>query len=360
MPWVVALILGGMVIGPHGLGVLEINSTVSFFGDIGLVFLMFMAGLEIRLSSFKDLRKSVFAISVLGASVPFAVGFGIAYLFGYSISGSLLLGIVFIASSVGVIVPLLEHLRIHTERIGKTIIASAVVLDVFSLLLLAFFFQTSEGNSVLPLPVFYILLIVALVVLRLLIPKVQWFFAQFAHTDTETFQQELRSVLVVLFGVVIAFELIGLHEIIAGFFAGMVLSESIQSEILHIKLRALGYGLFIPVFFIIVGAKTDISLLSGASGAGLLSLCVVGGLILSKFTSTFLGSYVTGFSVRQSAFIGTALTPHLSTALAVAFSGLSLGIIDDKMITALVLLSIVTTLIAPIFLMSEYRFIGQS
>jgi len=90
-PWVVTLLLGGMIIGPHGLDFFNVDQTINFIGQIGLVFLMFMAGLEVKLSGFtRDFRGSLFWLSFLNSVIPFIVGYGIGYLFGYGLIHSLL------------------------------------------------------------------------------------------------------------------------------------------------------------------------------------------------------------------------------------------------------------------------------
>jgi len=109
VPWVVALILGGVAIGPFGLQLFQTTDTINFLAEIGLVFLMFIAGLEIRLSVFADLGKEIVVFSLLNGGIPMAVGVLIGQLFGYSLIASLLLGIIFVSSSVAIIVPALEN-----------------------------------------------------------------------------------------------------------------------------------------------------------------------------------------------------------------------------------------------------------
>lgn len=350
LPWVIALLLGGILIGPYVLDVFEVDGTIDFIGQIGLIFLMFMAGLETRLSVFQKYRRGLLALGLLNGLIPMAVGAGIGMFFGYSAPVSILLGIIFVSSSIAVVIPSLEANKIIETRLGALVMGAAIVEDILSLLLLSIFLQTTNTTTPLPLPILYALLIGALIVLRWLLPKIQWFFSRGIRDTGDLFQQELRSVFVVLIGTVIIFEVLGLHPIIAGFFTGLVLSDTLRSEVLLGKIRALSYGIFIPTFFIVVGAKTDISVFGEADGALFLTLAIVIGSILSKLSSGWLGGRLLGFNQHDSFLIGISKVPQLSTTLAVAFTGAELGILSRELVAALVILSIITTFIGPLFI----------
>jgi len=165
----------------------------------------------------------------------------------------------------------------------------------------------------------------------------------------DVFEQEVTLIFAILIGTVVIFELLGLHPIIAGFFAGLVLSDTIKSELLVEKLRTMSYGLFIPVFFIVVGIGTDLSILQNP-GELTLILVVVVGAILAKFVSGYIGGRLAGFKSKASTIVGVATVPQLSTTLAVVFSAVELGLLNDGLITAMVILSLATTLFAPLML----------
>jgi Kef-type K+ transport system membrane component KefB len=350
VPWVIALILGGIAIGPHGLGVLESNATLDFIAQIGLVFLMFMAGLEVKFSTFQESKNDIWMISLFNGAIPFVIGFGIGYLFGYGFISSMLLGIIFISSSIAVIIPSLEASGLIGVRLGKSIVAAAILEDAASLVLLSILLQTLDPITSLPLPIFYLLLLFSLIALRWMLPKIQWFFVSGKYSERDLFQQELRTVFVILIGTVIIFELLGLHPIIAGFFAGFVLSGSIASETLKDKLRTISYGLFIPTFFIILGMKTDISVFARKEGVLLITTIVVFGSMVSKFIGGWIGGKLSGFTSRESALIGASTIPQLSTTLAVVFTGVELGLLRQELISPMVILSIVTVFVAPILM----------
>ena len=347
LPWVVAMIVAGIVIGPSGLGVFEPNQTLDFIGQIGLIFLMFMAGLEMKLSTFRGNIKGIIEISLLNGLIPLLAGIGIGFLFGYGWGASILIGIIFMSSSIAVVIPSLKANRLMRTRIGQSIVAATMFEDIASLVLLSIVLQSLSPITTLPLPIFYILLLLFLFMLRWLLPKLRWLLSRLSKRPGDIFQHQLRSIFVILIGTVVAFQLLGLHPIIAGFFAGLVLSGSTTSSILKEKLKTLSYGFFIPIFFVIIGSKADLSVFFTLQNAGLLALVIVFGSLISKFTSGWLGGRLAGFNSIESALIGSSTIPQLSTTLAVVFAGFELGILDQKLVSAMIILSIVTTLIAP-------------
>ncbi len=348
LPWVAALLVTGIVIGPSGIDVFTPDATIEFIGEIGLVFLMFMAGIETKFERFKTVFKSSFLLAVLTSTIPFIFGFTISLFFGYSNMTAILLGIVFMSSSVAVIIPSLQRNGLITSKVGRTIVGATVIADILSLIFLSVLLQVSDPITSMPLPLFYILLFISLVLLRLAIPKIHYFFI-YLSDGKDTFEREVRLVFTVMLGVVVLFQILGLHAIIAGFFAGFVLSESIENDIIKEKLHALSYGIFIPTFFVIVGANTDMSVFRDAGNAILLSVVIVTGLLLAKFASGFLSGHISGFNKSESSLIGVATMPQLSTTLAAMFTGFSIGLVDQKLLTAMILLSIITTFIVPIF-----------
>ena len=354
LPWVIVLILGGIIIGPHALGIFDPNPTVEFIGQIGLVFLMFMAGMETKLSIFREFKGGVFGLALINGAVPFLAGIGIGFLFGYGWIAVLLLGIVFVSSSIAVVIPSLQANKLLATRLGKSVVAATIIQDIASLVMLSVLLQILNPVTALPLPLFYILLFISLVALRWVLPKLRLFFSLSVRGTKDLFQQELRVIFAILIGTVISFEILGLHPIIAGFFAGLVLSGSIKSEILKEKLHTISYGLFIPTFFIIIGTKTNLGIFFESYSAALLIAAVVLGSLISKFVSGWIGGRIIGFTSSQSLLIGASTIPQLSTTLAVAFTAVDLGLLDQKLIAALVILSTITTFLGPL-LMQVFR-----
>lgn len=348
LPWVVALILGGIVIGPHALGLFEPNELFGFLSQLGLVFLMFMAGLEVHSESFRGAQRGIFSIALLNGLIPLALGIGAGLWLGYSLVAAFLLGIIFVSSSIAIVIPSLEASGLLHKPLGRSIVSATIVQDITSLLLLSVLLQVVNPTTALPLPAFYIMLLGVIIILRKTLPAIRRMFSFSVKPRGDVFEQELRAIFLTLIGTVVAFELLGLHPIIAGFFAGFVLAGSIQTDIVRERLRSLAYGFFIPIFFITVGAQTDISVLYNAGGALFVTSVIVATSLIAKMVSGWLGGRLAGFSSKDSLLVGAATIPQLSTTLAVVYSAVELDLLSAELETAFVVLSIVTTLIGPL------------
>jgi Kef-type K+ transport system membrane component KefB len=347
LPWVLALITAGVVIGPYGLELAAVTPTLGFLSQIGLIFLMFMAGLETKFDSFKKLKYDIGWLSALNSLIPLTAGIALGYWFDFSLTASLLIGIIFMSSSIAVIIPTLESLNLIHTRLGKSIVSSTIIEDVMSLILLSILLQSVNPLTALPLPSFYFLLALIMAGFAYGLPKIRALIPQ--HRDEkDLFESEVRLIFALMIGVVVTFELLGLHPIIAGFFAGLVLSDSIKSEILIEKLRTMSYGIFIPVFFVVIGMETNIGILNESASVLGLIVTIVCVSIFTKFASGWIGGKIIGFKNKDSAIIGLATIPQLSTTLAVVFTAVETGLLPEELIAAMVVLSIVTTLIAPI------------
>lgn len=351
IPWVVALIFTGIIIGPSVFDVIEVDSVLKFLGTLGITFLMFNAGLEIKHDAFRRAEKKIFLISFINAVIPFGFGFWIATLLGYGYFASFLIGIVFISSSLSAVIPSLEIGGFINNKIGQTIIASNMIQDIGSLFLMSVLLQNTGASAHTNIFVLFLILFVVYVAFKTVLP---WFLKlAFAGRDPrkDFYEDEIRLILFVLVGTVIVFELVGLHPIISGFLVGLILSESIKSRIIHEKISALGYGIFIPIFFVTVGIETNVSVFLNENSANIWNvLIIIFGSLFSKFTSGYIGARLLRFTKNESMLYASASIPQLSTTLAVAFTGLSLGIIDQSMITSLVFLSITSVVLSPILM----------
>lgn len=185
------------------------------------------------------------------------------------------------SSSIAVVVPSLEAAGLLYSRLGKTILSATIFEDILSLLLLSLLLQSVSPVTKMPLSIFLVVLILSLVILRWAIPKIEGLMERVG--PKAGFEYDIRSVSTILLGTVIVFQLLGLHSITAGFFAGLLLSDSIKQEITKQKLHAISYGLFIPIFFIIIGSKTNLGVFAEAEGAFLLTAAILLGSITSKF-----------------------------------------------------------------------------
>lgn len=352
VPWVISLIIGGIIIGPSGFNIFESTVTLDFLSKIGLVFLMFMAGLESNLFSTKPREgyEKIMRASIINTVVPFVVGVIAALALGFSTLVAVLVGVIFSSTSVAILIPTLEAMKLLRCGLGRVMVNLAIINDVVGLVLLSLVLNWQESQSFSQMAIFLVSLTVVVIVLNKLVPKIIWFFEKDIKTEKDLFQQELRTIMVILIGIVILFQLIGLDPVVSGFFAGIFISRTSTSEITKEKMRTIGYGLFIPIFFVTIGASVDLFEASStlniflfAGGFAILSA-------ISKYTSGLFGALSEGFSKKESRIIATSTIPQLSVPLAVAITGLNMGFFNEEFFSIIILGTMMSTLIGPILM----------
>jgi Kef-type K+ transport system membrane component KefB len=351
LPFISLIILAGAVFGPNGLRYAESNETINFIGFLGMAFLMLMAGLDTDLSKITKNVRKILLMAFLNGFVPFSVGFAIVWLFGYPLLTSLLVGIVFISSSVAVIVPSLKGSKLIPADVAQLILSAVIVADVVSLLALGLVFQNVERITVLPLWLYYLVLIISIPVIVNMVPRFANFLLSGRLSRDEGSERKLRFVIIIIIGTLAYFSILGVHPILAAFLAGLALSTVVRKDttgLLYAKLHTLGYGMFVPVFFFIVGMEMDLLLLRDFDIGNVLMILLIFGLIIAKMVSGYAAGRIVHLGHRDSMLFGSVSIIQLTTTLAVTYAASSLGILDAQLTTSIILLSIITTLIGPI------------
>ncbi len=351
IPFLSIIILAGALFGPYGLNYVQANETISFFGFLGMAFLMFMAGLETDISKIYTEKKKIFIMAAINSIIPFLVGLSIVKLFGYDWLTSILIGIIFISSSVAIIVSSLKENKSIEKNISRLILSAVVVADILSLVALGVIFQTSEKLTILPLPLYFIVLIFSIFILFKYIPIISKNLIRKRFFFDYGYERRLRFVIIVLVAVLAYFSFLGTHPIIASFLAGLSLSGAIlyeKSEILKSKIHAVSYGLFIPVFFFVVGMELDLSFLKSFDIKNLLMISIILGLIISKLISGYIAGRLVKLSKKNSALFGSISITQLTTTLAVTYTASSAGLLDSVLVSSIIILAIITTILGPI------------
>ena len=364
LPWVIALIVSGFLVGPAGVGIIESSQTLEFLASLGLIFVMFMAGIETDF--FNKSRQShfgkAFVLALIGGSLSWLFGYILAGALGLPFLAAVLLGIIFISSSVAVAFPILEGSGIIDKGLGKTILSTMIIQDFLSLFVFSIFSRIVSPDKGLNVLVVYVILIASFFVLRKGIPMIRGYFVKEFHTDEQDiFEQELRAVLVLLVGIVAFFALLGIHEILAAFLAGMILTDLISHRDIKKNIHALGYGIFIPIFFASIGITTQINKINFQEpNVWFLLTSVVVGTLFIRYIALYIGSRTVHLSHAQAKVVGSSMLPQLSTTLALGFAGRQMGLFDETLVTALVLMSIFSILVTPILLRRSLRGLSQS
>jgi Kef-type K+ transport system membrane component KefB len=289
-PAVVLEIVLGIVIGPSGLGWVKVDEPIAVLALLGLAFLLFLAGLEI---DFTKLRGRVLRLALGGFALSFAIGVGVGVvlkLAGY-VQQPLFAGIVLSATSLGIVIPLLKDSGDSSSSFGQLVIAAGSIADFGAIILLTLFFSkeaTGTGTKIFLLGSFLALAVVAGVAVKGAerSPRITATVNRLANT---TAQIRIRGAFVLLVAFAALAEGLGLEVILGAFAAGAIIKLADPDEMMlhaefRTKLEGIGYGVFIPVFFVASGLRFDLdALTSSASTVArvpifLLALVVVRGL----------------------------------------------------------------------------------
>src|SRR5690554_6326077 len=294
IPGIIILIISGIVIGPYGLGLLEKSLFVDVFSTIGLLYIMFIAGLELDLNEFKSNRNKSVLFGFFTFIIPLAIGYPVCYyLLGYDFNASFLTASMF-ATHTLVAYPIVSKMGVSKNQAVAITVGGTILTDTAVLIILAVIMGNSEGSLN---QEFWIRLVISLTVFSLimfaLIPRIAaWFFRKL---ENEKHSHYIFVLAVVFFAAFLA-ELAGVESIIGAFVAGLALNKLIpHSSALMNRIEFIGNSLFIPFFLISVGMLVDVSvILSGHMAlviAGTLSVVAIFGKWLAALFAQLVFKY---------------------------------------------------------------------
>ncbi len=351
LPSVVLELVLGIVIGPAVLGWVQIDATIAVIALIGLVFLLFLAGLEIE---FEHLRGRVLKLTGLAwlGSFALAVAVGYALQAGGLVQTPLLVAVILSATSLGVIIPVLKDAGEIATPFGQLVVAAGTIADFGAIILLSVLF-TGEGGTTATLLLIAALLGMALALYLVVTgaERSRLVMADLQHLQDTTAQIRVRGAIVVLIAFAALAETLGLEVILGAFAAGAVLTlvdrdRYMTHPLLRGKLEAIGFGFFVPVFFVTSGVRFDLDALVDSMDAlvkvpvFLLALLVIRGLPALAYRAD-LGARRTAVAAL---FQATSL-PFIVAATAI---GLELGLIGGAEAAALVAAGLLSLLIFPL------------
>lgn len=352
-PAVLGQLLVGVLLGPAVLGWLEPTPLVREMAEIGVVLLMFLAGLE---TSIDDVRRSALAAALVaagGVALPFAGGWVVASAWGYPGPTAIFTGVLLVATSVSISVQTLRELGHLTSRPGVTVLAAAVLDDILGIVVLSLVLGAVGGGAadagtaghgggpigVLLVKIAGFLLLGGLVGWRLLPPVMRRVSRFEAGTAL------LAIGIAVALGYAYVAEAAGLAGIVGAYLAGLMLSlTEFRNRLLH-DVEHTAYGFFVPFFFVSVGLTATFDGLTGSYLVFLVLLTVVA--VLTKLVGAGLGAAASGFNLRSALAVGAGMIARGEVGLIVATIGLERGLLGSELYTAMVLVSLLTTLVTP-------------
>lgn len=342
-PAVLGKLLVGIVLGPAVLGWIHNGEFISEMAEIGVLLLMFIAGLETDLDQLRRNWKSAFAVAVGGIILPLIGGYSAAIAFGFSHNYALFFGVLFCATSVSISVQVLKELNKLNSREGTTILGAAVIDDVLVVILLAFIMSiVGQGADVsigLLIGKKLLFFIGILVAGWLIVPRVMKWLAPLKVTEAV-----ISAALIICFGFAYFAEWMQMAGIIGAFAAGIAISQTPYKHDVEQKVEPIAYSIFVPVFFVSIGLNVSFEGIGNQIGFLIVITLVA---IVTKLAGCWLGARMTGFDNRSALAIGSGMVSRGEVALIIAATGLSSGLLHQEYFTSVVIMVIVTTLVTP-------------
>jgi monovalent cation:proton antiporter-2 (CPA2) family protein len=340
-PSVLGKLLIGIVLGPTVLGVVNDSEILKEISQIGLILLMFIAGLETDLDEFKRTGKASTFVGVAGILAPLTMGYLAGTAVGMSPLEAVFLGLLLSATSVSISVQALKELGRLKSREGATILGAAVIDDVLVILALAFVMSFTGGDVNLGMVVVKKAVFFA-VALLLSWKVVPWVLKRFAPLQVT--ESVVSAGLIICFTFAFLADYAGVAAIIGSYIAGVAISMTPYKQKMCEKVETLSYSVFVPVFFTSIGVTASFAGIGEHLGliAGLSILA-----ILTKLVGGALGAKLSGFTWGSSLGIGAAMVSRGEVALIIASIGLETGLLAEDMFAAVIVVVLVTTLVTP-------------
>ncbi len=328
----------------------------TFLTEIGILFLLFISGLEVRLSHLRKTEKASSYVAIGGIILPLILGILSGLLFGFELIESIVIGLILIATSVGVTVRTLMDLHVLDSDVGSTILGGAVIDDVVGIILLAFVLGIGSIMTVvwtgLRIAIFFfVFLYLGLKVIDKILD-----LGEKIHLS----KAFLSISLAILFIYSFFAHKAGIAGIIGAFVAGILIGQNVRSSKIIDDVKAIGYGFFIPLFFVGVGlslwaVNLDISLIT-TIGVILIVIIIVS--IVGKIVGCGIGAKLAGMSNKESLQIGVGMIPRMELALIIATAAISRGLlvgdVAHQILVVTVLLTFITTLITPVLIKASF------
>jgi Kef-type K+ transport system membrane component KefB/nucleotide-binding universal stress UspA family protein len=346
IPGIIGLLVAGIFLGPHGLKLLNSESQImQLLSDIGLLYLMFVAGLEIDLKQFHQVKFRAAGFGSLTFLIPLITGTTIGRFFGFEWNSAILLGSL-LSSHTLMTYPIVSRLGVVRNEAVTVTIGGTIFTDIGALTVLAICVGISRGNftSGSLLLLLGSLAVYTVVVLFGLDRAGREFFRRSGTDEGNQFLFVLLAVFLAAFGA----ELIGIEKIVGAFLAGLAVNDVLGESSTKEKVVFIGSVLFIPIFFVDIGLLINIPAFINSLASIWLCLSIVTGLIVSKFLAAFFTKLLYHYSWPETLTMWSMSLPQVAATLAAALVGNRAGLLSEDVLNSVVVMMLVTVIIAPL------------
>lgn len=345
LPSIIGLIVSGILVGPHGFNLLARDASIVLFGTVGLLYIMFLAGMEIDLNDFKKNRNQSLAFGGFTFAIPMILGTVAGYfILKFSLTSSILLASMF-ASHTLLTYPLLSRLGITKNKAVSVTVGGTMITDTAALMVLAIIAGSAEGELN---AYFWIKLVLSFFIFAFLIlwgvPRLgSWFFK---NLDTAGGAQFI-FVLAIVFAAAALAELAGIEPIIGAFLAGLALNRLVPntSPLMH-RLEFVGNTLFIPFFLISVGMLVNIRVIFEGTQALLVAATMIAVAIISKWLAAFVTQKAFRYTAVERNLVFGLSNSQAAATLAAVLIGYNLKLLDENVLNGTILMILVTCLVS--------------
>lgn len=359
MPQVVGALIAGLVMGPAMLNIIHNTEFLSQVSELGVIVMMFTAGLGTSLNDLKQTGKAGFLVALCGVIVPLIGGTILSLFFNTSTDPNafmqnVFIGVVLTATSVSITVEALKEMGKLNTVVGNTILAAALIDDVLGLIALTI--VTSIGGSadanllvvLLKIVAFFVLVVVVGIVVK---KAMDWYIANVHSTDLQRYP--IFAFILCLILSFCAEEFFGVADITGAFAAGLIISTTSKAKYIELKFAPLSYLLLTPIFFASIGLKVELPEMNATIVIFSILLVVVA--VLTKWIGCGLGAKLCGLKGHQCEQIGVGMVCRGEVALIVADKGASLGLMPEVFFGPVIIMVVATTILTPILLKFAYR-----
>jgi Kef-type K+ transport system membrane component KefB/mannitol/fructose-specific phosphotransferase system IIA component (Ntr-type)/nucleotide-binding universal stress UspA family protein len=345
VPGIIGVIVAGAVIGPTGLGVLARDATIVLLGTVGILYLVFLAGLELDLHRFVRFRRRSIVFGLISFSIPMTLGTLVMPLLGFDWAAAILIGSI-IGSHTLLAYPIVSRLGLVKNAAVTTVVGGTLVTDTLALGVLAVVAGSIGGAISVGffLQLFGVLgLYVAAVLVG--VPRLgRWFFRNAAGNASA----EFIFLLTVLFGAAWLAEVAGAQPIIGAFLAGLTLNRLIPNESpLMNRVRFVGNAIFIPFFLLSVGMLVDPRVLVESFDVWIIAGALIAMVSVGKYAGAWATERIFGYTREERVVMFGLSVPQAAATLAVTFVGLEIGLFGETVVNAVIVMILVTGLLGP-------------
>ncbi|MDU1052634.1 cation:proton antiporter [Clostridium baratii] len=355
MPQVVGALFAGVILGPAVLNILHETEFIHQMAELGVIVLMFTAGLEADVNELKKTGKAATVIAILGVLVPLLGGFLVSYIFSgemgtvdtNALLQDIFVGVILTATSVSITVQTLKELGSLNSRAGNTILGAALIDDILGIIILTIITSLADTSvNIYLVFIKIILFFVFAIIFAIVFKKVFKIWADKYNGDVRRFA--ITSFVICLLLSFIAEEVFGVADITGAFIAGLIISNNKKSEYIDSRFETLSYMLLSPIFFASIGIRVEITGMNLDAIIFTVVLLIIA--ILTKIIGCALGAKLCKYSTHESIQIGVGMVSRGEVALIVANKGIAVSLINSSFLTPIVIVVVITTVITPILL----------